>query len=61
MLGDLGLSLGWVVTTMALVAKIVMPVLLASESVKTLGLRSFRVLVMSPRGEIIGFLTKPLV
>jgi len=45
----------------ASVAKIVAPMLLASEFVRTLGLRSFHALVVSPRGEILGFLTKPLV
>jgi hypothetical protein len=48
--------------TMVLVAKIVVPMLLAGKSVRTLGLRSFRALVMSPhRGEILGFLIEPLV
>jgi hypothetical protein len=46
---------------MALVAKIDMPVLLASESMTTLGLRLFCALVMSPRGEILCFLTEPLI
>ena len=61
MLGDLGPSLGWAVTTMALVAKITMPVLLAGESMRTPGLRSFGAPVMSPKGEILGFPTEPLV
>ena len=61
MLGDLGPSLGWAVTTMASVAKIIAPVLLEGESVSTLGLWSFRAPVMSPRGDILGFLIKPLV
>jgi hypothetical protein len=61
MLGDLGPSLGWVVMIMASVAKIAAPVLLAGKSVRTLGLWSFCALVMSPRGEIMGFPTKPLV
>ena len=61
MLGDLGTSFGWAVTTMASVAKIAAPVLLAGKSVRTLGLRSFLALVMSPRGEILGFPTEPLV
>ena len=46
---------------MALVAKIVVPVLLAGKSMRTLALRSFRALVMSSRGEILGFPTEPLV
>jgi hypothetical protein len=54
-------SLGWAVTTMASVAKIVVPVLLAGESVSTLGLWLFRAPVMSLRGEILDFLTEPLV
>ena len=61
MLGDLGPMLGWAIMTMASVAKIVMHVLLASESVRTLGLRSFHALVMSPKGEILGFLAEPVV
>jgi hypothetical protein len=61
MLGDLGPSLGWVVTTMVSVAKIATPVLLAGEPMRTLGLRSFHALVMSPRGEILSFPTEPLV
>ena len=61
MLRDLGPSFGWVVTTMASVAKIVELVLLAGESMRIPGLRSFRALVMSPRGEILIFQTKPLV
>jgi hypothetical protein len=62
MLEDLGPSLGWTIMTMVLVAKIVVPMLLAGKSVRTLGLRSFRALVMSPhRGEILGFLIEPLV
>jgi hypothetical protein len=61
MLGDLGPSLGWAITTMASVAKIAAPVLLAGESMRTLGLRSFHALVMSPRVEILGFSTDPLV
>jgi hypothetical protein len=46
---------------MALLAKITAPMLLASKSVRTPGLRSFRAPVMSPKGEILGFLTEPLV
>jgi hypothetical protein len=46
---------------MALVANIAVPVLLASESMRTPGLRLFHALVMSPRGEILGFLTEPLI
>ena len=61
MLGDLGPLLGWAVATMALVAKIATLVLLAGESVRTTGLRLFHALVMSSRGEILGFLTKPLI
>ena len=61
MLRDLGPSLGWAAMTMALAAKIVVPMLLAGESMRTLGLRSFRALVMSLRWEILGFLTEPLV
>ena len=61
MLGDLGPSLGWAITIIASVAKIVVPVLLVGESVRTLGLQSFRALVMSPRGEILGFPTDPLI
>jgi hypothetical protein len=61
MLGDLSPSLGWVVTIMASVAKIVVPVLLAGKSVRTLGLRSFHALVMSPRGEILSFPIEPLI
>jgi hypothetical protein len=48
--------------TMVSVAKIIMPMLLVGKSMRTLGLRSFRALVMSPhRGEILGFLIEPLV
>jgi hypothetical protein len=61
MLKDLGPSLGWAITTMASVAKIVVLVLLMGKSVRTLGLRSFRAPVISPRGEILGFLVEPLV
>ena len=61
MLGDLGTSFGWAVTTMASVAKIVEPMLLAGESMRTLGLWSFHALVMSPRGKILGFLAEPLI
>ena len=46
---------------MTLLAKIAAPMLLAGKSVRTPGLWSFRAPVMSPRGEILGFLTKPLV
>jgi hypothetical protein len=46
---------------MAPVAKIVVPVILAGKSMRTLGLRSFRAQVISPRGEILDFLTKPIV
>jgi hypothetical protein len=45
----------------SVIAKIVMPVLLAGKSVRTLGLGSFRAPVMSPRGEILGFPTEPLI
>ena len=61
MLRDLSPFLGWVVTIMASVAKIVVPMLLAYKSMRTLGLWSFYALVMSPKGEILGFLTEPLV
>ena len=61
MLGDLGPSLGWAVMTMASVAKIIVPVLLTGKSVRTPGLQSFRALVMSPKGEILGFLAEPLI
>ena len=54
-------SLGWAITIMASVAKIDVPVLLAGKSMRTPGLRSFRALVMSPRGEILGFPIEPLV
>jgi hypothetical protein len=47
--------------TMASVATIATPVLLAGESVGTPGLWSFRALVMSLRGEILGFLIETLV
>jgi hypothetical protein len=46
---------------MASLAKIIVLVLLASKSVRTLGLWSFSALVMSPRGEILGFPIEPLV
>jgi hypothetical protein len=46
---------------MASLAKIAAPMLLAGKSVRTSGLQSFCALVMSPKGEILGFLTKPLV
>jgi hypothetical protein len=46
---------------MALVAKIAVPVLLAGKSMRTLGLRSFHAPAMSPRGEILDFLTEPLI
>ena len=58
---DLGPSLGWFVTTMALVAKIIASVVLASEFLRILSLRSFRAPVMSPRREILGFLVEPLI
>ena len=58
---DLGPSLGWAVMMIALVAKIAAPMLLAGESVRTLGLRSFRAPVLSPRGEMLGFPIEPLV
>ena len=61
MLGDLGPSLGWAIITVASFAKIAAPMMLAREFVRTLGLRSFRALVMSPRGEILGLPTKPLI
>jgi hypothetical protein len=40
---------------MASLAKIVVSMLLVGKSVRTSGLRSFYALVMSPRGEILGF------
>ena len=46
---------------MALLPKIAAPVLLVGKSVRTPGLRSFRALVTSPTGEILGFPTKPLI
>jgi hypothetical protein len=61
MLEDLDPSLGWAITTMASVAKIITPVLLTGKSMRTLGLRSFHGLVMSPSGEILGFPDEPLV
>ena len=54
-------SVGWVVTMMASLAKIVVPVLLAGKSMRTPGAWSFRALVMSSRGEIPGFLIEPLI
>jgi hypothetical protein len=60
-LRDLGLSLGWDITMMASMAKITAPVLLMGKSMRTPGLRSFHAPVMSPRGEILGFLTELLV
>ena len=42
-------------------AKITVAMLLTGKSMRTLGLRSFRALVMSLRWEILGFLTEPLV
>jgi hypothetical protein len=47
--------------TMASLAKIAVPMLLAGKSMRTLGLQSFYALVMSPRGKILGFPTEPLV
>ena len=61
MLGDLGPSSGWAVTMMASMAKIAVPMLLMGKSVRTPGLQSFRALVMSPKGEILGFLAEPLI
>jgi hypothetical protein len=46
---------------MASLAKITAPMLLAVKFMRTLGLRSFYAPVMSPRGEILDFLTEPLV
>jgi hypothetical protein len=46
---------------MASVAKITALVLLAGKSVRTLGLWSFCAPVMSPREEILDFLTEPLI
>jgi hypothetical protein len=46
---------------MAAVAKIAVPVLLVGKSVRTPSLRSFCALVMSPKGEMLGFMTEPLV
>jgi hypothetical protein len=53
--------LGWAITMMASVAKITTPMLLMGKSVRTQSLRSFRALIMSPRGEILGFPAEPLV
>ena len=61
MLGELGSFLGWAIMAMASMAKIAVPVLLVGESMRTLGLQSFLALVMSPIGEILGFLAEPLV
>ena len=47
--------------TIASMAKIAAPVLLAGEFMRILGLRSFRAPVMSPRGEILGFPIEPLI
>jgi hypothetical protein len=46
---------------MASLAKIAAPMLLAGKSMRTPSLWLFRAPVMSPRGEILGFLTEPLV
>jgi hypothetical protein len=46
---------------MASVAKITTPVLLASKSMRTLGLWSFCAPIMSPREEILDFLIEPLI
>jgi len=46
---------------MALMAKIAVPMLLMGKSVRTPGLQSFRAPVMTPRGEILGFLAEPLI
>jgi hypothetical protein len=46
---------------MASLAKIAVPMLLAGKSVRTPGLWSFRALIMSRRGEMLGFSTEPLV
>jgi hypothetical protein len=61
MLRDFDPLLGWAIMTMASVAKIVVPMLPVGEFVRTLGLRLVRTLVMSPRGEIFGLPTEPLV
>jgi hypothetical protein len=47
--------------TMALVARIVTLVLLTGKSVRTPGLRLFRALVISSRGEILGLPVEPLI
>jgi hypothetical protein len=47
--------------TMASVAKIATPVLLTGKFMRTPGLRSFRAPVISPKGEILGFMVEPLV
>ena len=54
-------SWDWAAKTMASVSKIAAPMLLAGKSVKTPSLRSFHALVMSPKGEILGIPTLPLV
>ena len=46
---------------MVSLGKIIVPMLLVDKSMRTLGLQSFRALVVSPRGEILGFPTEPLV
>jgi len=46
---------------MASLAKIATPMLLTGKSMRTLYLWSFYAPVMSPRGEILGFPTEPLV
>jgi hypothetical protein len=46
---------------MVSVAKIVAPMLLAGESMRSPSLQSFHALVVSPKGYILGFLTEPLV
>jgi hypothetical protein len=46
---------------MASLTKIATPMILTGKSMRTLGLRLFRAPVMSPNGEILSFLTEPLV
>ena len=52
---------GMAVRTMDSVAEITVLVLLVGKSVRTPGLQLFHALVMSPLGDVLGFLTEPLV
>jgi hypothetical protein len=54
-------SMGWAAMTIASLAKIVAPILLAGKSERTPDLRSFHAPVISPRAEILGFLTEPII